>query len=205
MYSERGRMPATIEGITDLQFHQYWNEIKNKISDLRQLPTMVSSHLQKLGKAVTKRPELEPLLSFEIQKAHDDLEKAWKVKGYIDEYLPEWMKAASSQGPKVEQLGALPLLIGAAALAALAYVVTTGMALYQDYKVKSTLTTAVIEKKMTSGQAADIISSTRPIGFAEQIQAAFTHGALPLVLLGGGALFLFMTAPGKRLIRQFGG
>ena len=52
--------------------------------------------------------------------------------------------------------------MAAGGIAALAYVVTTGMALYQDYVVKKDLTVAVIEGKMTSGQAADIMVASRP-------------------------------------------
>jgi len=211
------RMPGTLAGIENFNISMYWNAIKDRIEDLRNLPTWCTNHAMKLGITVTNlrakgRTDLVALLDTEIAKVNDDIARAWKVKGYVDTYAPQWLMAAgaAAQGPVIssvanipnapvrpttpvpsytppsaieevtgwfgslfsgggvsgipqrEGLGALPIVLSAAALAALAYCVTTGMALYQDYVTKKDLTQAVIEGKMTAGQASEIIVAARP-------------------------------------------
>lgn len=218
MYSN-ARLSGTLAGVDSINVAMYWNAIKDRLADLRMLPTWCTNHAMKLGITVTNlkakgRTDLVGLLEDEIRKVNDDITRAWKVKGYVDQYAPEWLVAANAvnsgapvvaraanvpdastplgvkniptaqaksfseeltgwvsswfggggvQGlPSDRNLGALPIILGAAALAALAYCVTTGMALYQDYVTKKDLTQAVIEGKLSSGQAADIIVAARP-------------------------------------------
>ena len=251
MYASH-RMPGTLSGIENFNISMYWNAVKDRIEDLRALPTWCTNHAMKLGITVTNlrakgRTDLVSLLDTEIQKVNDDITRAWKVKGYVDTYAPQWLMAAgaATQGPVVasvtntpnapvrattpvpsyqapttmdeitgwfgglfsgggvsgipqrEGLGVLPIVLSAAALAALAYCVTTGMALYQDYVTKKDLTQAVIEGKMTSGQAADIIVASRPAeGLASKIGMSMGAGVgNGLVLVAAaGALYYFLVA-----------
>lgn len=213
MYAN-ARLSGTVAGIDSINISMYWNAIKDRLADLRMLPTWCTNHAMKLGITVTNlkakgRMDLVALLEDEIRKVNDDITRAWKVKNYVDQWAPEWMVAAqqAAAGPVIASaaqtpatsvpaptagfpqyqyqpktvtqevtgwisswfggggvhgLGALPIILSAAALAALAYCVTTGMALYQDYVTKKDLSQAVIEGKLTSGQAADIIVAARP-------------------------------------------
>ena len=208
------RMPVSINGVESLNFNSYWNAIKDKIADLRELPTWATNHAMKLGITVSNLEKLGKTQAIEamqlgIRKVNDDIAKAWKVRGYIDTYLPQWMAAANqatgSGAPIVTTatqtktvapqqpvqvyteptlfqdatgwvkslfgggvdghggLGIAPVIaISAAAIAALAYVVTVGMSLWQDYKFKKDLTQNVIEGKVTSGQMAQILTAARP-------------------------------------------
>jgi hypothetical protein len=260
MYSATG-MPGTLDGIETINFMMYWNAIKDKLADLQQLPIWATNHAMKLGITVTNlrakgRHDLVDLLQDEINKVNSDIAKAWKVKGYIDTYLPDWMNAATTsdapivpiaaaasssimaesnptpldletmrragvvptyQNPNLVRelqgwvkalfgsggtvqgnsgLGALPLLLGAAALAALAYVVTTGMSLWQDYVTKKDLTQNIIEGKLTSGQASDILVSTRPSegAFSNVLQQVTSGVGTTAILVGlGGLAFLYFT------------
>lgn len=251
------RMPGTLAGIENFNISMYWNSIKDRIEDLRTLPTWCTNHAMKLGVTVTNlrakgRHDLVALLDTEIQKVNDDIKRAWKVKGYIDTYLPQWITAAgaASQGPVVssvstvpnapvrpttpnpqyqapsavdevvgwfgslfsgggvsgipqrEGLGVLPVVLSAAALAALAYCVTTGMALYQDYVTKKDLTQAVIEGKLSSGQAADIIVAARPTeggGMLQQIGIGVGTNIGTMLLIGGAAYLAFMYYTNKKI------
>lgn len=233
MYATR-KMPGSLQGIESLNFATYWNAIKNKIFDLQQLPTMAVNHAMKLGIVVSKlqamgRQDLVETMQLEIRKVNDDITKAWKVKGYLDKWLPHWVQVAAVQaggtpvvanvsyagvptpptaesfgirqepegfGPGIRQvyveptavesvtgwlkslvglndfsaeripsergLGFLPLVAVAVSIPALAYIVTTGMALYQDYTIKKDLTAEVILGKLTSGQVKDILTGPRP-------------------------------------------
>jgi len=252
MYSEQ-RLSASLDGIDSFQFSSYWAAIKDKIADLRNLPTWTTNHAMKLGLAVSRmekagRQDVIATLQDEIRKVNDDIAKAWKVKGYIDKYLPDWVKQDAAVkvsgapiivsptgiavdpseltarpttmppayvaptlsqeitgwikgwfgGGGVQGLGILPLafILAPAAMAGLAYVVTTGMALYQDYITKQTLTQAVIEGKLASGQAADILVASRPKEgvFANILTGVGTNvGTLAVVGIVGYLGFMYMT------------
>ena len=196
------RLPGSaLAGLDMFNFSSYWNTIKNRIAELQGLGYQISIHQQKLGVAYTslKNRGLDSIadqLQDEIAKVQDDLDKWWKVKGYIDKYLPEWAKADQPGATIVNGLSILPIVMGAAAIAGLAYVVNVGMALMQDYAFKSKLTAAVIEQKMTSGQAAEILSVPREKGvFEEAVKAVSTSVGfgIPTALLIGGGLYLLLT------------
>lgn len=188
----------------------YWDTIKTKINELQQLGYQISLHQQKLGAAkynleAKGRKDLADLLADEIVKVQDDLDKWWKVKGYIDTYLPEWMKldtnaAIMQPGSGVSGLGAAPFILAGMALTALAYCVNTGMALLQDYSFKKHLTAQIIEGKMTSGQAAEILSVPRPSSAIEETVQKTVEAVgsgigfgIPTALLVGGGLYLLYT------------
>lgn len=183
----------------------YWDTIKTKINDLKALGTSISQHQQKLGIAYTSlknkgRQDLADQLQDEINKVNDDLMKWWKVKGYIDTYLPEWMKldtnaAIVQPGSGVSGLGVAPFILAGMALTALAYCVNTGMALLQDYSFKKHLTAQIIEGKMTSGQAAEVLSVPREKGVLEEVVSKVGTGlgfGIPAVLMIGAGLYLML-------------
>lgn len=270
-------MPGSLDGIESLTFGNYWAAIKNRINDLQQLPMWATQHAMKLGIVVSKlqaagRQDLVDGMKLEILKVNDDIAKAWKVKGYIDKWLPQWMQAAVSQAagapiiappafptgpvapppvptaasfgirqeveeygpgamrnqyvapgvldqatgwvkslfglsgyqPDIQQpydrgLGVLPLVAVAVSIPALAYCVTTGMALYQDYVVKKDLTADVILGKLTSGQAKDILTGPRPSEggiFANIATGVGTNiGTMAVVGVVGYLAFMYFMAP----------
>lgn len=233
-----GRMPATVDGIETLNFNAYWQAIKDRINDLRQLPVWATNHAMKLGITVSnleKKGDRRAIdaMKIEIDKVNDDIAKAWKVKGYIDQYLPQWMAVANQASgsgapivpttkapttPQVYQeptvtgwiqswftgvngdrgLGIAPLIaISAAGIAALAYVVTVGMSLWQDYRFKKDLTQSVIEGKVSSGQMAEILTAARPPEtIVEKIASQAGGNLATIAVLGalGYAAFWYLTS-----------
>lgn len=252
------RLPgSSLAGLDMFNFNSYWATIRNKTNELQALGPIISAYQQRLGVArynLIQRglPQLASQLDDEIKKVNDDLQKWWKVKGYIDKYLPEWIKATQVQsapvvntmstpvskpvsisssgspgayvaptpiqevtgwvkswfGGGVNGLGALPVLMGAAAIAALAYTVNVGMALLQDYALKRSLTTDVIEKKLTSGQAAEILSVPRESSVVAQtiqktveaVGSGIGFGIPTALLVGGGLYLLYSTGVLKNLL-----
>lgn len=195
-----------LNGITDwfgmpTWVRSYWATVKGKIKELQGLGYQISLHQQKLGVAksilVARNDPNKNALDDEIRKTQDDLDKWWKVKGYIDTYLPQWMKldenvAASS----VSGVGVVPVVLAGMALVALSYTVTTGMALLQDYTFKSKLTADVIAQKITTGQMVDIVTATKQDSIAETVINKVGLGVgigLPTALLIGGGLYLLYT------------
>jgi hypothetical protein len=193
------RMSGSLDGIFD--YTGYWNALKNKIAELQGLGFHISTYQQRLGVAHTRlkargRPDLAEVLEDEIKKAQNDLDKWWKVKGYIDKYLPEWMMIDKGASVAPSGLSMVPLAISVAAIGGLTYVVTTGLALLQDYSFKKHLTEAVIEGKVSSGQAAEILSVPREKGVLERVteNVGTTVGiGLPVLLLIGGGIYVALT------------
>lgn len=196
------------------QVKKYWAAIKSNIASLQNLGQEISAYQQKIGKAYSflvsqGRQDLADQLRPEAAKADDDMRKWWTVKGYIDKYAPEWAKAEQSGAQVgdsgVAGLGIAPLLIIApVAAGALAYVVTTGMALLQDYAFKSKLSDAVIAQKMTSGQAADILSVPPIESAINKVIGNVGSGlgiGLPIIALLAAGVF-FTLGPGAVFLRR---
>lgn len=208
------RLPgSSLAGLDMFNFSSYWGAIKHKIADLQALGPVISTHQQKLGVARYNllqrgRADLAAQLDDEIKKVQDDLNKWWRVKGYIDKYLPEWVKADQPSGAVVNNLSVLPIVMGVAAIAALAYCVNVGMALLQDYALKRSLTTDVIEKKLTSGEAADILSVPKQSSVVaetisktvEAVGSGIGFGIPTALLVGGGLYLLYTTGILKGLL-----
>jgi len=100
-------------------------------------------------------------------------------------------------------LGFLPLVAVAVSIPALAYCVTTGMALYQDYVVKKDLTQDVIEGKLSSGQVKDILTGARPPEgggiFGNILTGVGTNvGTIAVIGLAGYLAFMYFMTPKVR-------
>lgn len=237
------KLGCCLAGVDLFEFNRYWNAIKDKISDLQQLGFHISTYQQKLGVAranlIAKgRQDLASLLDDEIKKAQDDLDKWWKVKGYIDKYLPEWLQASSSPAPKVDTLqpgtvekqpvpyqtyqptstledlknwvkswvpglGFVPVVIGVASIAALAYVVTTGMALLQDYEFKKSITADVIAGKLEASKGSELIKAgQQPSAVTSMFTGIGTNVGTVLVLgvIGFGLLYAYGASKAKEAV-----
>lgn len=207
------RMPgSSLAGLDMFNFNSYWSVLKNKINELRALGPVISIHQQKLGVAksilMARNDRNKYALDDEIKKVQDDLDKWWRVKGYIDKYLPEWVKADQPGAAVVNSLSVLPVVMGVAAIAALAYCVNVGMALLQDYALKQSLTADVIAQKITSGQAAEILSVPRPSSAIEEtiqrtvesVGAGIGFGIPTALLVGGGLYLLYTTGVLNKLV-----
>ena len=189
----------------------YWTTIKNKIAALQALGPQISSYQQRIAVAqhnlfargTEEGNRYAHALDDELAKINDDLMKWWKVKGYIDKYLPQWMELDQNISAEKQGLGFVPIVLGAAAIAALAYVVTTGMALYQDYQFKVGLTQDIIEQKLTSGQAKDILSVPGSEGIIEKVVGKVGAGlgfGVPIALVVGVGGYLLYTTVLKDML-----
>lgn len=206
MYSYR-KLPAglnqrqSLDGVLDVfGMRSYWNTLRGKINELRALPPRITQHWAKISNVqqilLARGDTVKAnMMGDELLKIADDMQKASKVKDYIDTYLPEWMKLDDGATTAPIGVGVVPFVLAGMALAALAYCVNVGLALLQDYAYKSQLTQAVIEQKMTSGQVAEILSVPRQEGILEKVVSNVGIGAaigIPTVLLVGGGLYLAM-------------
>lgn len=217
MYSYR-KLPASnsLDGVMDMfSMRSYWNALKGKIAEIQQLGFKISTYQQRIAVAqqtLLKRGDVQRagFLDDELRKIQDDLDKWWKVKGYIDTYLSQWVKLdEGAAGGPTSGVGVVPFVLAGMALVALAYCVNVGMALLQDYAYKSQLTQAVIDQKLSSGQMKDILSVPKEEGVFEKVVGTVGVGigiGVPTVLLVGGGLYLlFVTGMLKGILGSFGG
>jgi hypothetical protein len=192
-------------------FSSYWNSLKGKIQELYGLGFKISTYQQRIAVAqqtLLKRGDTThaAALGNELLKIQDDLDKWWEVKGYLDTWVPAFIKAEQESGqPTGQGLGALPLLIlGVAGIAALSYCVNTGLALLQDYQFKSQLTQAVIDKKLASGEMRDIISVPKEEGIfektIEKVGGGLGFGIPTALIVGGGIYLLFSTGVLNKMV-----
>lgn len=218
MYSYR-RLPASLNkndglsGVLDIfGMRSYWNALKGKINELRALPARITQHWARISNVqrilLARGDKNANLMGDELKKIADDMQKASKVNQYIDTYLPEWMKL--DQGATTAPIGVgfvqVPFVLAGMALVALSYCVNTGLALLQDYAYKSQLTEALIEKKITSGQMAEVLSVPREETIVDKVISNVGLGVgigIPTVLLVGGGLYLaFQTGMLKGVINS---
>lgn len=184
-------------------FSQYWNVVKRNIKELYDTGPKITQYWAKMSNAqqiLVSRGDTQraALLDDEMKKIADDLQKWSKVKEYMDNWLPTFAKAeAENVQPTGQALGALVFVVlGAAGIYALAYIVNNGMALKQEYAFKSQLTADVIAGKLTSGQARDILSVPKDENILEKTIDKVGLGVgvgIPTALLVGGGLYLLFT------------
>lgn len=191
----RKRLSVSLSGLSGTDFWSYWNAIKNQIGDMQTVGLKIVGEATRLGTAVQNlkargRQDLIDILQPKIQQINDDLAKYWKVKGYLDKYLPEWMKAAQS-GSVSTNLSALPIVLGVASIAALAYVVTQGMALIQKYQTSKSIINMVGAGTLTAEQGKTLQEADPGGGFFDKLGLGLGVG-IPAVLLIGGGIYLVM-------------
>lgn len=192
----------------------YWETVKKNIAEIQATGFKISTYQQKI--AVAQQRLLQrgdkakaDLLNDELAKIADDLKKWWKVKGYIDTYMPQWVQLDQNATITAPGSGVslVPFVLAGMALTALAYVVNTGMALVQDYMYKSQLTQAVIDQKISSGQMRDILSVPRDENiFEKTIQNVGTGlgiGVPTALLIAGGAYLLWTSGILKEALNMF--
>jgi hypothetical protein len=184
----------------------YWAVVKSNIQNIRDTGPKITQYWARISAAqqtLANRGDTRgaAVLDDELKKIADDMQKWSKVKQYIDDYLPQWMgldenATVMSPASAVSGVGFVPLVLGAVAIGALAYVVNTGMALYQDYQFKQGLTQAVIEGKISAGQEREILSVPKEEGVFEKVVSTVGVSAafgIPTALVIGGGLYLLFT------------
>lgn len=208
----------TLSGISDWfgmpsWVRSYWETVKKKVKDIQDTGYKISLYQQKISIAhynLVQRGMIREakVLEDELKKIEDDLQKWWRVKGYIDKYWPEWAKLDTNEGiaQPGSAVGAVPFVLAGMGLTALAYVVNTGMALVQDYMYKSQLTQAVINNKIEAGEMRDILSVPKDEGVIEKTIGKVGTGmavGLPILLVvGGGAYLLMLTGGWSKLFGE---
>ena len=201
------RLPGSkgLDGWFDaIDFNTYWNAMKGKVAEIYATGLRISTYQQRIAIAQQKAWKAGNLnaggaLDLELQKVDDDLQKWWKVKTALDTWLPKFMQIERQQADeaKTSGVGVIPaLILGVTGIAALAYIVNTGLALVQDYQFKMQLTQDVIDKKISTGQMTDILSVPKKEDILEKTLDKVGLGigvGIPTALLVGGGLYLLFT------------
>lgn len=164
----------SLAGAETSTFWNYWNSVKAQISQIYAVGGKLATLQSQAANIRTRAAAVDPNLAGEASKQSQSifsLQERWEsVRKMIDQYLPTWKKAEAdttstanhplSTDYTVKGLGALPLvLIGASALAALAYVATSGASLIKDYEFQKAVLTSLERRLITAEQAKGLIKS----------------------------------------------
>lgn len=169
-------------------FTSYWNSVKSSISKIYALGSQILTGQNRLADMRTRAIAANATgLVAEIDQQRtvwDTMQTRWETtRQYIDKYLPSWKQAefdvASAAAsyhvpisttyvpPSVNGLGAIPIVLGGLALAALAYVATSGLSLIKDYAFQSTVLTSLEKKLITVEQAKSLVTTKVPTAITE--------------------------------------
>lgn len=201
-------------GLPDIQAQ--WNILKANIANFSQVGQRIIDHKNKLENVkkilVARNDPHKDAMDDDLAKTSTDLDTYWTIKGYLDDYTPQWMQLDDPNVVAVAPtsgVSIVPLILGAAAIAALAYCTSEGMRLYQEYQFKSQLTQDIIEKKITSGQAAEVLSTvTQPGVFtdiAKSIGGGLGFGIPTGLIVAGGAYLAYQTGLLNMVLSMFKG
>lgn len=180
--------------VPSLSFWSYWDRIKSKIAELRALPGKLRMLKLEIGPLSARaarlgEPGLVGALTATGQRLDSITVEADKVQDKINRYLPEWQSAAG----KGEGLGALPVVLGVAALGAAAYVATKGLSLLKNYAQEKAILDDAKRKVISLEQAKGLISAVKETG-RPLVAAQLGLGSLliPIALIGGALVFFGM-------------
>lgn len=177
-------------------FMAAWKQIKDKITTLRKLPSLISS-LRKKAISLRKRAERVGAPTKEIEEVEIKAGKmeplASKVKEKIDRYLPEWQSEAErfdgyffDPGSFGEVGVVVAVALTIAGLAAVAYVSTKGLRLYKDYTYETRVLASLEKNVISLEEAKGLIKA--PIAGA--IAGAISPVLIFLLLAGAGSVWL---------------
>lgn len=192
---------SSSESISLPDFSSYWRKIQTyldtlythdkKILDIRQ------KAMDKYRNTVKTNPTQAAVYKAIWDKTFDQMATWSKVKSYIDTYLPSWLNASKTTSTSAAGLGVIPLLVlGAASIAALAYVATYGIQMLKEYEIQSKVLTDVENKIISPAQAATILEKTTPTSstFGSAIGSSMGKPIgiiIGLGVLGAVAYFLY--------------
>ena len=166
----------SLAGAETSAFWSYWNSVKDKISQIYAIGGKLASLQSKAAELKGRAALVDSKLADEAGRQSQSifsLQERWEaVRKMIDQYLPTWKKAevdGTADHPisidyTVKGLGAIPLiLLGGAALAALAYVATSGATLIKDYEFQKAVLTSLERRLITTQQAKGLIKSSTQV------------------------------------------
>ena len=207
---------ASLDDAEDSLFYTYWSKVKNKISDMQNLPYSILRQIAAVkgiqDKTKDKAGRVRDWVTY--NKSYDSLKRlnamlpsSIDVKNKIDKWLPTWTKKYEGEKSSPPQLGFLQyVIIGTVAMAALAFVAVKGLSLLKEYELEKRTIESVEAGRISLEQAKEIVGAAKPVGITEGLTRGITAGvssALTPILLVGGALVLGYFAFAGQIRKRF--
>jgi hypothetical protein len=148
------------------KFTRYWNNLKNYINELRNLGSVIDKQRERWNYIFAYANNDSDTKEAKAGLQRNAIQKStWQsIKDKIETYLPEWLAAdakAQQDPASLSGLGFLPILIGVAALAALAYVATYGLQLLKDTKTEENVLKSLESRLISTHQAEVVLGVTK--------------------------------------------
>lgn len=173
-------------------FTSYWNAVKGKVQQLLDLPGLIEQRKGQLIVIMAQAQQAGDSTTYNQANASFQRLTAMKatatdIVNKINSYLPTWTEAEQAQ---VGGFGFLPIVLGVAAIGALAYVAVQGLALLKSYEQESKIIDGIPQKKYSVQEAQGLIKATQP---PATFQLALGTGltVLPILALAAGAWWFF--------------
>ena len=178
-------------------FTSSWATIKTRLAELRDLGATIASNLARYRRLAAR--SLLPAQQGQVQAGLGRTivhQSTWQqVMAKINQYLPSWRsqeQAGSIEGKAgLQGLGIVQIVLGAAAITALAVVASVGLKLLKDvYTEKANLDRLegmVASGALTSGQALPAMTKLMTPAQGGLISIGGMTLGLPMLLLGGAA------------------
>lgn len=170
------------------KFIRYWTSLKGKIKEILALgPTIKENERRyKTILSKSKSKDVKAKAQDGIKRSQEQYTLWEKVKGKINKYLPSWQKA-ETESETVSGLGVIPIILGAVALAALAYVATYGLRLLKDASTERRIIADLEKGLITTAQAKELMPKP-----ASLISLGGGASSLLLLLLLGVGGYIYM-------------
>lgn len=183
-------------------FTSAWTTLKVKLAEIRDLGTTIAANMARYRRLAAR--SLSPTQHGQVQAGLGRTivqQSTWQqLMAKINQYLPSWLsqeRAVSIEGQAgLQGLGIVPVVLGAAALAALATVASVGLKLLKDvYTEKANLDRLegmVKSGALTSAQALPAITKLMAPPSGGLINVGGMTLGLPMLLLSGAAAWWLM-------------
>lgn len=170
------------------QFKNLWASISNKLSSIKALGTVFTSHRDRYEILSVRVKTEDQRIKVEQGLARTEGRiSLWKtVNDKIAKYLPEWLSASGTPG--LSGLGVVPIVIGVVAIGALSYVAVTGLRLLKDAHTEGQILADLEKGILTAKEAAELIPKRAPLISLGGL------GFLPLLIIGGLGFWYFIGA-----------
>ncbi len=187
---------------TRAKIPQYWAEIKDRLATYARLDTDVGAAKREAAALVqmaSQKGDTKTVIA--ASQAWQELTAAEptakSVAAKVRQYHTQWASATESAVDRESGLGALPLVLGAAALIALAYVAANGAKTYATYLTQRRILDDLKAKSMTAAQAQELMKAASGGGPL----FGFSLGGMdmtPILLVGAAAIgFVMWKGKGK--------
>lgn len=178
------------------KFKQLWGRLKHKISELKNLDWTLRAQRIRFERII-QHPEAsnDKIIQAKQGLARNDTYQSnlAVILTKINKHLPDWMAAESqSAGASLSGIGYVPIVLGATALGALAYVTVKGLRLLKEVYTENEILDRLEQNLITTNQATLFIQKPESTNTSLVSVSGGAFSGIGLAVVLGAGIFLYM-------------